>query len=97
LILPRIRETKKNAAEETIKGRSWHDLAKAQLPPCLGERANFMSPADFVPQIRHPYSDGSPAHAHFAPTPFRHPPYSAACIPFAWMLKEPALEKVRAG
>jgi len=29
-------------------------------------------------------------HAHLLPTPYRYPPYSAACLPFNWMLREGA-------
>lgn len=30
---------------------------------------------------------------HFDTTPFLHPPYSANCIPFKWMLRDGAAEK----
>ena len=37
----------------------------------------------------HPYNRGpETSHGHFKPTPLRHPPYSAAVVPFAWVLRE---------
>jgi hypothetical protein len=42
----------------------------------------------------HPYSKTSPeTHAHFAPTRLYYPPFSAAALPFRWMMK-PEIEEV---
>lgn len=39
--------------------------------------------------MRHPYTEIFPAtHGQFAPTEFIQPAYSAACVPFRWMLRE---------
>lgn len=97
LVLARIREDKDDQQEAALGGKSWDELQPRQLPPCVSERAGFMAPVERVNFRTHPYSEGSsPVHKRFAPTPFRHPPYAAACIPFAWMLKEEALKKVEA-
>lgn len=96
LILPRIRETRDDAKEAALAGRSWEQLDASQLPPCVGERGGFMAPYALTRTLRHPYSDSSEAHKHFLPTSFRYPAYSAACIPFDWMRKDAAQEKVRA-
>jgi hypothetical protein len=48
-----------------------------------------MAPFEYTRIANHPYNRGPEcAHGHFAPTPLRHPPYSAAAVPFAWMLVE---------
>ncbi|MEQ8835642.1 MAG: AAA family ATPase [Lacipirellulaceae bacterium] len=43
-----------------------------------------------VPSTKnHPYQDGSKTtHGHFAPTPFSFNAYSAAAVPFRWMLRQ---------
>ena len=39
--------------------------------------------------MTHPYTEFYPeTHGHFAPTRFVHPAYSAACVPFRWMLRD---------
>lgn len=95
LILTRLRETRNDAAETALAGRSWEDLLPDQLPPCMIERGSFMAPYEIVRQTSHPYAATSNAHKHLMPTSFRHPPYSAACLPFRWMLKESAGELSR--
>jgi len=36
----------------------------------------------------HPYAgEKSKTHAHFRPAPIKHPPHSAAALPFRWMVK----------
>ncbi len=53
------------------------------------ERVGFMAPFEYVREANHPYNRGpETSHGHFKPTPLRHPPYSAAAVPFAWMLRE---------
>lgn len=90
LALRRIGLTRSDAQEETISGRSFDELSPAQLPPCVAENVSFLSSVELLQQKRHPYSDFSEAHKHFAPTPLRTPPFSSACIPFRWMLRERA-------
>lgn len=93
LILRRIREQRKDETESKMAGKHWSGIDEDQLPPCVSERGSFMSPREFTRNLSHPYSKTSDAHKHLLPTPFRYPPYSAACLPFAWMLKELATEK----
>ena len=39
--------------------------------------------------MTHPYTEFYPeTHGHFAPTRFVQPAYSAACVPFRWVLRE---------
>jgi AAA domain/UvrD-like helicase C-terminal domain len=95
LILPHIRETRQDTSEIQLAGTEWQKLEQAQWPPCIGERGGFMAPFELSRLVTHPYAETSPAHRHFAPTPFRIPAYAAPCIPFSWMLKEMAAEKVQ--
>lgn len=92
LILPRIREERKDDLEENIAGRSWQELDPEQLPPCMAERGQFMAPYELMKTIVHPYSRFSKAHEHFLPSQLRFPTYSAACLPYRWMLRESGLE-----
>jgi hypothetical protein len=96
LILRRIREQRNDEIENKAAGKRWDEIDDANLPPCVSERAGFMSPHDFTRNLRHPYSETSAAHKHLLPTPFRVPAYSAACLPFAWMLTEFAEKKYNA-
>lgn len=96
LVLKRVHERKNDAAEVELAGRAFVDLSQSQLPPCVAERVDFMSPQELDRVVEHPYSKSSKAHAHFAPTRLRKPPYSALAIPYRWMLKEYAKDVVEA-
>ncbi|MDA2938141.1 AAA family ATPase, partial [Acidobacteria bacterium AH-259-A15] len=73
-------------------GKSWENLQDDQLPACVQERGSFMAPFEIPRTVSHPYHKTSQLHEHFRPTLFRQPPYSPACIPFRWMLKQNAEE-----
>src|SRR3989442_2705610 len=89
LILPRIGQGKRDAHEAQCAGKRFDELANADLPPCVGERASFMASFDLRRTMVHPYAEIFPAtHGHFAPTRFVQPAFSAACVPFRWMLRE---------
>lgn len=45
-----------------------------------------MAPFGYTRRVRHPYSH-DPQYRHFQETQFHHPPFSAAAVPFAWMMK----------
>lgn len=88
LILPRIGEGKHDEVEARCAGRRLNELTKDDLPPCAGERISFMASFELVRTMTHPYSEFYPdTHGHFVPTNFVQPPYSAACVPFRWMLR----------
>ncbi len=88
LVLRNIGGKRDDSAEEANAGRSLRDLAPEAIPPCLSERATFMCSEAISRIVRHPYAESSAAtHGHFLPTPYRHSPRSAACIPFRWMMK----------
>ena len=87
--LRRIADAKDDTAEAADAGKSFTDLDPARLPPCVQERGGFVAPYSFTTTKQHPYSAGNPdTHGHLLPTPYTMPPYSAACVPFRWMLKE---------
>lgn len=89
LKLKRIAEDRDDAAEEAVAGKCLDELPQAKWPACTAERMGFMAPFEVVRMANHPYNRGPETnHGHFKETPLRHPPYSAAVVPFAWMLRE---------
>lgn len=89
LKLKRIAEEKDDAAEKAIAGKSLSEIPQEKWPCCIDERVTFMAPFEFATTKNHPYNHAPEcAHGHFAPTVLRHPPYSAAAVPFSWMLAE---------
>ena len=89
LKLKRIAADKDELAEKLMAGHSLNEIPQGKWPCCVDERVTFMAPFEFTKTKNHPYNRGLDcAHSHFAPTPLRHSPYSAAAIPFAWMLVE---------
>jgi ATP-dependent exoDNAse (exonuclease V) alpha subunit len=88
LILPRIGQRKRDEVEVRCAGKRLEELTEVDLPPCAGERVSFMAPTELVRTMRHPYAEkNADTHGHFAPTRFVQPAYSAACVPFRWMLR----------
>lgn len=94
LVLPRVHEKRDDDAEERRRGCRWCDLGPDELPACVGERGAFLAPFEFERWLEHPYASFSAPYSHFDRTPYRHPAYSAACVPFRWMLREGAREVV---
>ena len=89
LILPRIGEGRRDDVEARCAGQRLDDLDRANLPPCVGERVSFMANFALTRTMTHPYKEFYPeTHGHFEPTRFMQPEYSAACVPFRWMLRE---------
>ena len=89
LKLKQIAEKRDDDAEEAVAGRSIKDLPQTKWPPCIAERSSFMAPFEYVRDADHPYNYGpESSYGHFKRTSLRHPPYSAAAVPFAWMLRE---------
>ena len=89
LILPRVSEGRKDATEEKLAGQSIEVLDVDDHPPCVAEHATFMASFDVASTKNHPYQNSnSVSHGHFAPTPFSFNQYSAAAVPFRWMLRQ---------
>ncbi|GIW83200.1 MAG: hypothetical protein KatS3mg105_5007 [Gemmatales bacterium] len=95
LILNRIAQSRDDDAEEAVAGKSIKDLPQDKWPCCVGEKMAFMADFEYDRKVNHPYKGlGYKSHQHFAETTLRHPPYSAACIPFNWMFSS-RLEDLR--
>ena len=89
LKLNRIAAAKKDKDEEAVAGRSIKDLSFSERPPCVAERMAFMAPFEYKTSYNHPYHKTSKqTHGHFKKTDLHHLPYSAAAIPYSWMLEE---------
>ncbi|KAB2918270.1 MAG: AAA family ATPase [Bacteroidetes bacterium] len=94
LILKNCALNRNDEQEQELAGSSFKDLNEAQLPPCWGERATFMAPFPFYKTLSHPYIESSPGtHGHLKPTQVQFPAFSAAAVPYHWMLKENAKDK----
>jgi len=88
LVLSRIGASRNDAAEQLCAGQRLDTIDDHDRPPCKGERVSFMAPFPIDRKMHHPYVKTSPeTHGHFDETPFTHLPYSAACVPFRWMLR----------
>jgi hypothetical protein len=88
-ILPRIATNRDDVYETAHAGESLEGLARGQLPSCVDEHCTIMAPFALSMVKNHPYADNAKAtHGHFADTPYTIRPYSAAAIPFRWMLRE---------
>ena len=89
LKLKNIAENKNENIEEEIAGKSIKDLDQSQYPPCTQERGTFMADFAFTRLHEHPYAkQGNPTHSHFKPTALHYSAYSAAALPFRWMMKK---------
>ena len=89
LILPRIGEGKRDEVETRCAGQRLDELSGEDLPPCAGERVSFMAPFELAAH------DDAPLRGDLArrrtgtsrPRASCSRPYSAACVPFRWMLR----------
>jgi ATP-dependent exoDNAse (exonuclease V) alpha subunit len=94
LILKNCALNRDDEQEESVKGLLLKDLEEDQFPVCVGERATFMANFNFYKTLQHPYAESSPnTHGHLKPTRVQFPAYSAAAVPYHWMLKENAKER----
>lgn len=87
LVLSRIAAGMRDNQDEHA-GQLFEELSASVMPPCVDERVSFMADHDLVLKKQHPYKLSSPeSHGHFGETTLRLEAFSAACIPFGWMLK----------
>ncbi len=94
LILKNCAENKDDEKEQQLAGRKFNDLNEKDLPPCMGERVTFMADFPIAKTLVHPYTTSSPTtHGHLKPTRVTFPAFSAAAVPYHWMLQENAKEK----
>lgn len=85
VLLKNIGQKRRDEHERRHAGRDVADLPLDDAPPCVAERATFMSPRVIPFQRTHPFAHKSSAFATFQPTPQALPPYSAQAVPFRWM------------
>ncbi len=94
LVLRNCALNRNDEHEQELAGQSLSELEESQFPVCVGERATFMASFPFYKTLEHPYAESSPnSHGHLKPTKVQFLAYSAAAVPYHWMLKENAKEK----
>lgn len=88
-VLPRIATCRDDVFETMRAGESIENLDPSKYPPCVDEHGTFMAKFPLSMEKKHPYAESAKTtHGHFANTPYTIRPYSAAGIPFRWMLRE---------
>jgi energy-coupling factor transporter ATP-binding protein EcfA2 len=93
MILPGVADEKDPAAEQQVAGVPMADLDHDARPPCVTERAAWLSPDGLHRMRSHPYGRrNSPSHGHLLPTRLDLPAWTMATIPFRWMRRDNAPE-----
>lgn len=97
LILKTCAQKRNDEQEVELAGLSLDVIQdQAQYPACVVERATFMYPKSFSRVITHPYSKNKKGpYKAFDETTLEYPAYSAAAVPYNWMLPESAKEKAK--
>lgn len=94
LILKNCALNRDDENEQEFAGQLLRDLEEENYPVCIGERATFMASFPIHRTLSHPYAVSSPTtHGHLRPTSVQFPAFSAAAVPYHWMLKENAKDK----
>lgn len=94
LILKNCAVNRDDEKEESLAGKSIERLNQEQFPACVRERGTFMCDFSFINVVEHPYKKiNIPNYQHFKGTPLRYPAYSAAGVPFLWMMRDEAEKK----
>jgi len=94
LILKNCALNRNDEKEQELAGQFLNDLLEDDYPVCIGERATFMAEFPIYKTLKHPYAQSSPnTHGHLKPTQVQFPSFSAAAVPYYWMLKENATDK----
>lgn len=92
VVLKAIAENRNDAAEAGCCGEWIHDLEDDRKPPCIKERATFLSEHGITLKVRLNYADWSPPHKHIERTPVPVPAWGATLVPFRWLLRESGFE-----
>jgi len=94
LILKNCALNRNDDQEQALAGQFLNDLPEDKFPVCIGERATFMAQFPIYKTLNHPYAKSSPnTHGHLKPTRVQFPSFSAAAVPYHWMLKDNAADK----
>ena len=89
LRLSRINDSRDDNVELATAEQKIDALEQEKWPACVSERGMFMAPFEYTRHATHPYTKSNPdTHGHFSLSPLRHPPYTAAAVPFRWMFRE---------
>jgi len=94
LILKNCAANRKDDIEIKHAGKKISEIKNPdEYPPCISERAMFMSDFDFVKDIKHPYANGyNEYYKNLKPTATSFYKYSAPAIPFLWGIPDNAVE-----
>ncbi|GAA4785587.1 hypothetical protein GCM10023200_19400 [Actinomycetospora chlora] len=84
LLLSTIGEGRDDAYEEAHAGASIDELDDGRTPPCVAERATFMSPRVHAVEQTHPYAWHT-ALSGLRPTTLAVPAFSAPAVPYYWL------------
>jgi hypothetical protein len=91
LVLKNCALNRNDELENKCAGKLLNDLDENQFPVCIDERGTFMSPFAINKTLHHPYVEISPTtHGHLKDTRVTFPSFSAATVPYNWMLSENA-------
>lgn len=90
VLLKNIGTKRDDALEDAHRGLAIETLGDAG-PPCVAERATFLSRTDHAIQRTHPYATTS-ALKGLAPATLPVPAYSVHAIPYYWLHRENAAE-----
>ena len=90
LAISLIAADRNDELETSDAGAAFSDLPADRLPPCVRERAGFLSGVETNLPVVMPYSRWSEHHKHIQPTVVPMPGYGGVVVPYRWMLREPA-------
>lgn len=94
LVLKNCALNRNDEQETQLAGQSLESLEESQFPVCIGERGTFMAPFTIHRTLHHPYVESSPStHGQLKDTRITQPSFSAAAVPYHWMLNENAKDK----
>jgi ATP-dependent exoDNAse (exonuclease V) alpha subunit len=93
LAISLIAQDRDDTEEAGVAGQKFADLPPEKLPPCVRERAGFLSSEPHNLQVVMPYSrNGGEHHKHIFPGVVALPGFGGVLIPYRWMLREPAAQ-----
>jgi hypothetical protein len=87
ILLKNVGPKRDDAIESTTAGQHIAELSSGYVPPCIDERATFMSPKRLAVMRSHPFSR-NPALKALRQTRVPLPAYAAHATPYRWMLRK---------
>src|SRR3712207_3427266 len=86
VLLKNIGPKRDDAFEQSHAGLPFAQLDVARLPPCLSERATFMSATGYRVIKNHPYARNTAISV--LPSPVSVPAYAFESVPFRWLSRK---------